>query len=425
MTAAAVRRVVAVVPAHDEAEALPGTLASLRAQTRPVDRVLVVSDNSTDRTVEVARSLGADVLETLGNTGRKAGALNQALEVVDAENVLVLDADTSIAPTFVEEGLALLDQDPALGAVGGVFRGTPPRSLLEQLQSNEYERYAVQIDTTGRTAVLTGTAALIRTEALADVARHRGGRLPGPPGAVYDPGAITEDSELTLALRTLGYGLASPLSMSCTTELMPTARDLHRQRVRWYKGMLDNLRGYGFTRVTARYVGQQVMLLVGALMLASLVVLTAVTVATGTFGVVPFWLGVGAVLVAERLVTVWRNGPRARFLAALVLPELAYDLFLQAAYVRACLLTLTGRDVRWNHVRPDPSPDDDRPEPGGGLAPDWDRELDRAVALARLEQVRALRSAPLRTVTLRRETHEGSGRVPAALVGSSRAERGA
>lgn len=344
-------RVVALVPAHDEAEVLPATLASLRAQTRPVDRVLVVSDNSTDGTVEVARRLGADVLETVGNTGRKAGALNQALGVVEAENVLVLDADTSIAPTFVEEGLALLDGRPDLAAVGGVFRGTPPRSLLEQLQSNEYERYAVQIDVTGRTAVLTGTAALIRTEALADVARHRGTLLPGPPGAVYDPGAITEDSELTLALRTLGYELASPTSMSCTTELMPTARDLHRQRVRWYKGMLDNLRAYGVTRVTARYVGQQVMIALGALMLMSLVVLTALTVAAGTFRFVPFWLAVGAVLVAERLVTVWGGGPRARALAALVLPELGYDMFLQLAFVRACLLAATDRDAGWHHVQ--------------------------------------------------------------------------
>lgn len=350
-------RVVALVPAHDEAEALPATLASLRAQTRPVDRVVVVSDNSTDATVEVARALGADVLETVGNTDRKAGALNQALARVEAELVLVLDADTTIAPTFVAEGLALLDARPALGAVGGVFRGTPPASLLEQLQANEYERYGVQVDVTGRTSVLTGTAALVRRDALAAVARARGRTLPGPPGAAYDPRAITEDSELTLALRTLGYELASPASMSCTTELMPTPRDLHRQRVRWYKGMLDNLRAYGFTRVTARYVGQQAMLAIGTLMLAALVVLTALSVATGTFRLVPFWLAVGAVLVAERLVTVWRVGRRGRLVASAVLPELAYDMFLQLAFVRACWLAATARDAGWHHVRRDaPSP---------------------------------------------------------------------
>lgn len=350
-------RVVALIPAHNEAEALPSTMASLHAQTRPVERVVVVSDNSTDATIETARALGAEVIETVGNTGRKAGALNQALRLVDAENILVLDADTAIAPTFVEEGLTLLDERPELGAVGGVFRGTPPTSLLEQFQSNEYERYAVQIDVAGRTAVLTGTAALIRTEALAEVARNRGRRLPGPRGAAYDPGAIKEDSELTLALRTLGYELASPPTMTCTTELMPRARDLHRQRVRWYKGMLDNLRAYGFTRVTARYYGQQAMLAVGTLMLMSLVVLTALTVAMESFVVVPFWLAVGGVFVAERLVTVWDNGPGARVVAALVLPELFYGMFLQVAFLRACVLAAAAREVEWNHVDHSPAVD--------------------------------------------------------------------
>lgn len=54
--------------------------------------------------------------------------------------------------------------------------------------------------------------------------------------------------------------------------------------------------------------------------------------------------------VAERLVTVWDNGPRARRVAALVVPELCYDLFLQAAFLRACALAAASRDVEWNHL---------------------------------------------------------------------------
>ncbi len=62
------------------------------------------------------------------------------------------------------------------------------------------------------------------------------------------------------------------------------------------------------------------------------------------------WLAVGGVLVLERLVTVWRNGPKGRLLAVLVLPELLYDLFLQVAFVRACFLAATSRDAGWHHV---------------------------------------------------------------------------
>ena len=343
-------RVVVIIPAHDEEAALPDTIASLAAQTRRPDRVLVVSDNSTDATVEVARAAGAEVIETVGNTARKAGALNQAVATVTEDVVMVLDADTTIAPTFIEGGLGVLAAEPGVAAVGGVFRGRPPVGYLQHCQANEYTRYGVQVDVTGRTAVLTGTAALLRRSALEEVAAARGSALPGLQGDVYDRHAITEDSELTLALRTLGHELRSPVTMSCTTELMPTAGDLHRQRVRWYKGMLDNLGAYGLTRTTARYFGQQAMLVAGTLMMAAYLALTVTTVVTGTFALSPLWAAVGLVFLVERLVTVWGAGRRARLLAAFVVPELIYDLALQRAFVHAVALAVTRRQTTWNHV---------------------------------------------------------------------------
>ncbi|GAA1985854.1 hypothetical protein GCM10009718_24030 [Isoptericola halotolerans] len=343
-------RVVVIIPAHDEQDALADTIASLSAQTRRPDRVLVVSDNSTDETVSVARAAGAEAMETVGNSSRKAGALNQAIATVSEDVVMVLDADTTVATTFIAEGLAVLAADPTVAAVGGVFRGRPPVGYLQRCQANEYTRYGVQVDVTGRTAVLTGTAALVRRAAMDEVAAARGTRLPGRPGDVYDRAAITEDSELTLALRTLGHELRSPVTMSCTTELMPTTGDLHRQRVRWYKGMLDNLATYGLTRTTARYVGQQLMLVVGTLMMSAFLLLTALTVATGTFVLSPVWACVGLLFAVERLVTVWSAGGRARLLAAFVLPELVYDLALQRAFVHALALFVTRRQTTWNHV---------------------------------------------------------------------------
>src|SRR6476469_7481059 len=54
---------VVLVPAHDEESGLPPTLAGLRSQLRPGDRLLVVADNCTDRTAAVARAAGAEVVE--------------------------------------------------------------------------------------------------------------------------------------------------------------------------------------------------------------------------------------------------------------------------------------------------------------------------------------------------------------------------
>ena len=55
-----------MIPALNEAAALPNTLQSLLAQTRPPDRVVVVDGGSADDTVPAARRLGPDVLTVPG-----------------------------------------------------------------------------------------------------------------------------------------------------------------------------------------------------------------------------------------------------------------------------------------------------------------------------------------------------------------------
>ena len=50
--------IVAIIPAHNEGQSIQGTIASLLHQPHSPDRILVVSDNSTDNTVEIARAAG-------------------------------------------------------------------------------------------------------------------------------------------------------------------------------------------------------------------------------------------------------------------------------------------------------------------------------------------------------------------------------
>ncbi len=47
--------VTVLIPAHNEEASLPLTLDSLRRQAQPPQRIIVVADNCSDRTVEVAR----------------------------------------------------------------------------------------------------------------------------------------------------------------------------------------------------------------------------------------------------------------------------------------------------------------------------------------------------------------------------------
>lgn len=203
-------RITVVIPAHNEEATLPATLAALRDQERPPDHVVVVADNCADRTGEIARTAGCTVLETHRNRGRKAGALNQALArllpTFDSRDLLlIMDADTRLTPGFLEESGEILDRDGEVSAVGGVFVGDARPGMLAQLQRNEFARYARQLESRrGRVFVLTGTATLFRPGALEEVASQRGQSLPGMRGKVYAESAITEDNELTLALKSLG-----------------------------------------------------------------------------------------------------------------------------------------------------------------------------------------------------------------------------
>ncbi|MGR6964346.1 glycosyltransferase family 2 protein [Geodermatophilus sp. URMC 61] len=388
------RRIVVLIPAHDEAENIGATLVALGHQSRRPDRVVVIADNCADDTALIALAHGAEVFVTEDNHHKKAGALNQALEqrfrrrsarprtsdpavarrmtdrdqpagrhraadepagpdLRDDDYVLVMDADTVLSPRFLEVAAVSLDSSESIGAAGGLFFGRDDPGLLAELQRNEYVRYSRDIGRTGRVMVLTGTATLFRARALRDVADARGEVLPGTPGQVYDTLALTEDNELTLALKSLGWSLTSPLDCRVTTELMPTWRDLWKQRMRWQRGALENLRHYGWSRTTARYWAQQVGIGFGVLAFQAYLWLIVLLVTSGAgvrFSL--FWTAVGVVFLLERIVTVWTAGWRARLVAAPLVLELCYDLFIQAVFVRSLLDLIGRRTATWHHVAP-------------------------------------------------------------------------
>jgi cellulose synthase/poly-beta-1,6-N-acetylglucosamine synthase-like glycosyltransferase len=351
------RSVTVLVPAHNEAVTIAATLRSLREQSRAPQRIVVIADNCTDATEEIAQAAGVDVLRTVRNTDKKAGGLNQALQQLlpqaePGELFLVMDADTELAPAFLEEADAAFAADPGLGAAGGLFFGDPGGGLVGEFQRNEYHRY--QRETVlkgGPPMVLTGTATVFAAEALDAVARARGTVLPGAPGQVYDTLALTEDNELTIALKTLGWRTTSPDGCTVSTEVMVDWRSLWRQRERWQRGALENLRNYGWTSVTRRYWLQQLGISYGVLALWAFFLLFVLTVlSTATWALSWFWLVISAVFVVERTTTVWGRGPRARGVAALLVPEIVYDTFIQAVFVKSAFDFLLRRGSDWNYV---------------------------------------------------------------------------
>jgi cellulose synthase/poly-beta-1,6-N-acetylglucosamine synthase-like glycosyltransferase len=332
-------------------------LDSLKAQEPAPSRVIVIADNCTDATEGIAREHGAEVFITVDNTQKKAGALNQALRGVlddlgDNDVVMCMDADTVLDDGFLAAGIQRFTGDRALMAIGGLFYGEEGHGLLGQLQRNEYVRYSREINRRrGRVFVLTGTASMFRSRALRTVAESRGRLLPGIHGDVYDTAALTEDNELTLAIKSLGGLMASPHGCRVVTELMPTWRNLWMQRLRWQRGALENLGAYGPAPTMLRYWAQQLGIGYSVIALSSFWLLMIVTAfATDGWVWFPFWLGVGSVFVVDRVASAWRGGWRARLLAALMVPELVYDMYLDVVYVKGIFDVTFARKATWGHV---------------------------------------------------------------------------
>ncbi len=284
---------------------------------------------------------------------KKAGALNQALDVLlpelsDDDAILVMDADSLLAPTFVAEARRHLRD--GVGGVGGVFTGREGGGFVGMLQRNEYARYARDVARLkGKVLVLTGTATLFSVRTLRHVVSARvDGSLPGGAAQVYDTNVLTEDNELTLALLHLGYKVISPKGCRLTTEVMESWPALYRQRLRWKRGAIENLRDYGLTRVTASYWGRQLFTFLGLVVTLAYIVSLGFSLALDqTIQLHPLWLAVTGIFVAERVVTVRSRGPLQMALAGILLVEMTFDVFLQAVHGKAIWDVALGTERRW------------------------------------------------------------------------------
>lgn len=349
-------QLVVLIPAHNEAASIKETINSLRHQTHPPDEIIVVSDNSIDATDDRSMLHGAKVLVTVGNNARKAGALNQALRKIlptltDHDLVLVMDADSQLAPAWIECAIDALEHDREVGGVSGSYTGEPGPGLLRQLQRNEFVRASRLVRRRADLWVLSGTGTMFRVPILREVARERGRRLPGTPGEYYDSTSITEDYEITLALKTLGYRCLCPPGCTAITELMPTWRHLFRQRLRWQSGTLTALRRYGFTHATwTNWVRQAFFYLRYCSQIACWVILLYSLVAHFGFNMPGWVLGMLLTIYLERVITARGAGRKGVLIAALLLPEWWYGIFDGLYLYQALKHELTQREVSWNHV---------------------------------------------------------------------------
>ena len=112
-----------ILAALNEEEGIGLTIAELQSHLVS-PHVLVVDGKSSDRTVEVAKSMGADVI--LQDGSGKGDALAKAVKYLDfaADYVVITDADFTYPAEFVPEMIEILERDQRVGMViGNRFKG--------------------------------------------------------------------------------------------------------------------------------------------------------------------------------------------------------------------------------------------------------------------------------------------------------------
>lgn len=339
-------RVAVVIAAHNEQDCIVDTLQAATCQTYPVSAVVVMADNCTDRTVELARSVpGVTVIETVDNAHRKAGALNAAWAHLRmrVDHFACLDADTIIEPESVAQWVAQMVAEPATAGVSARFtmQPTPGASswsnLLARLQKAEFARWTdTALGRGGKTTVLAGTACMVRVTALDELAaeRVREGVHDGPWTYASD----VEDFELTYRMRRLGHATKVSYTVRAYTDAMPNVRALWAQRMKWQGGTVEDLLRIGLNRLTLRDWGQQALGLLAATVRLAWIGLTVLYAALGTLQVHAIWFLVPLLFIATDVrhsLRVPHRDKRDVVLAALLLPQEAFA-WLRAGWFLRC-----------------------------------------------------------------------------------------
>lgn len=124
--------VAALLVSHDGARWLPTVIDGIRAQRRPLDRVVAVDTTSRDESPALlTEAFGAPVIAP-GGTGYPAAVRLGLAEASDADWIWLLHDDSTPDPGALEELLAVAEVDPEADILGPKLREWPSlRRLLE------------------------------------------------------------------------------------------------------------------------------------------------------------------------------------------------------------------------------------------------------------------------------------------------------
>lgn len=342
-------RVAIVMPAHNEQVGIESAINSVLPQLMDGDRLLVVADNCTDATAEVARRCGVEVVERSDPDHRGKGyALDFGLRHLAGappEAVIIMDSDCEAAAGMVD---ALQQQVAATNrpAQAVYLLSSPaqpqPRDAVSGLafivKNLVRPRGLARL---GLPCLLTGTGMAFPWEVIRD--------------ARLASGNIVEDLQLSIDLTLAGHAPLLCPQASVTGRLPNQARAARVQRTRWEHGYLQTamqsiprLLLNGILRINREVLSVALDLSVPplALLVATMTVALLATLAAtmaGTPWHLPAMLAGGLCAVGACVVSSWARFGRESLPAAALLACPGYI----AGKLPIYLNFIVRRETRW------------------------------------------------------------------------------
>lgn len=345
--------IVALVPAHNEADTIAATVQALLDGERVPDRIVVIPNGCTDDTTAVSQTfqdMRIAVLELPALEHRKSEALNRAWSRYGeaADVVICLDADTVLPPNAIGDWEIEFQSTPSgRGVRGEPLGGSSSKftmrgdDFLTRLQRNEFAKWTDTALIRGWTSVLAGTACAISGQALREVVATDGREGPWS----YD--SQVEDFELTYQVRKLGYRCQVSTSVRAYTDSMKTVRSLWGQRMKWQVGTVEDLLSIGFNRLTLVDWFQQ---MTGVFMAAIRLLWITVLLAQAVIGDLRFiwlvWVVIPLIFAATEAYMALRIPHRDRrdvLMAAAIIPQEIFSWLRAGWFLKAWHDVLRGR----------------------------------------------------------------------------------
>ncbi|GII56943.1 bi-functional transferase/deacetylase [Planotetraspora thailandica] len=342
--------VTVIVPAYNEEAGIEATIRSLVTTDYPGPlEILVVDDGSTDRTAEIAVSLGLPGVRVIRQpNGGKPSALNTGIAWAAHDILIMVDGDTVFEPSTIRNLVQPL-ADPAVGAVSGNTKVGNRRGLIGRWQHIEYvigfnlDRRA--FDLLGCMATVPGAIGAFRRSALTSVG-----------GLSLD--TLAEDTDLTMAICRAGWKVVYEEHARAWTEAPSSLGQLWRQRYRWCYGTLQAMwkhRGAVLERGSfgRRCLGYLTLFQLVLPLMAPVVDIMAVysLAVADPLPVVAVWAG----FVAAQSLAGWYalrldNEPVSG-LWVLPLQQFVYRQLMYLVVIQSVATAVLGVRLRWHTVR--------------------------------------------------------------------------